>query len=369
MTMRPVPILRPPSAPGITAPQPLHRKERKVLYIVDPNTGKDIISDVMSTRSTPPASTGSGSRGFNSNEIIERQYYQNDGKCGTCGDPYDGERKNEAGGIYATGFIARRYEKGQDIEVEIQLTANHLGSFVFKICPNNDVTTQVSQECLDQNVLELAGQPGVTRYEPGSNIGSHYVKLALPADMTCEQCVLQWHYTAGNNYNGPQETFINCADVAIDDDSNPINPTPATSRPPTTTTTKSTTQRPLTTTKKQTTTKPTTTSAPSTSKPTTKVPSTTTTPSSGHVTSCEADEIIDCIGVGVFAGIGYERWCNTYCGYQHAACSPDLCQCSCIPKATCRAIGGYETIPGMDKYCEDACQYGCNHLSNMCSCD
>ncbi|CAG2196110.1 unnamed protein product [Mytilus edulis] len=38
-------------------------KKRKILYIVDPNTGKDIISDVMSTRSTPPASTGSGSRG------------------------------------------------------------------------------------------------------------------------------------------------------------------------------------------------------------------------------------------------------------------------------------------------------------------
>ncbi|XP_076086507.1 uncharacterized protein LOC143057150 isoform X2 [Mytilus galloprovincialis] len=306
---------------------------------------------------------------------LSRQYYQNDGKCGTCGDPYDGERKNEAGGIYATGFIARRYEKGQDIEVEIQLTANHLGSFVFKICPNNDVTTQVSQECLDQNVLELAGQPGVTRYEPGSVVGSHYVKLALPADMTCEQCVLQWHYTAGNNHNGPQETFINCADVAIDDGDDPINPPPVTSRPPTTkastqpptTTTKSTTQRPLTTTKRTTTTKP--TSAPSTSKPTTKAPSTTTTSSSGHVTSCAADEVIDCIGVGVYAGIGYERWCNTYCGDQHVACSPDLCQCSCIPKATCRAIGGYETIPGMDKYCEDACQYGCNHLSDMCSCD
>ncbi|XP_052082259.1 uncharacterized protein LOC127719925 [Mytilus californianus] len=314
---------------------------------------------------------------YNDNELFcggfARQFYQNDGKCGTCGDPYDGERKNEAGGIYATGFIARRYQKGQDIEVEIQLTANHLGSFVFKICPNNDITTQVSQECLDQNVLELAGQPGETRYEPGSVVGSHYVKLALPADMTCEQCVLQWHYTAGNNHNGPQETFINCADIAIDDEANPINPTPVTSRPPTTkastqpppsTTTKLTTKKPLTTTKK-----PTTTSAPSTSKPKTKAPSTTTTSFTGHVTSCKADEIIDCIGVGVYAGLGYERWCNTYCGDQQDACSPNLCQCRCIQMVTCKAIGGYETIPGMDQYCEDACQYGCNHLSSMCSCD
>ncbi|CAC5389222.1 unnamed protein product [Mytilus coruscus] len=274
---------------------------------------------------------------YNDNELFcggfARQYYQNDGKCGTCGDPYDGERKNEAGGIYATGFIARRYQKGQDI--------------------------------LDPS--KLAGQPGETRYKPGSVIGSHYVKLALPADMTCEQCVLQWHYTAGNNHNGPQETFINCADIAIDDADNPINPTPVTSRPPTTkastTTTKSTTQKPRTTIKS------TTTSAPSNSKPTTKAPSSTTFSSTGHVTSCKADEVIDCIGVGVYAGLGYERWCNTYCGDQHSACSPNLCQCRCIQMVTCKAIGGYETIPGMDQYCEDACQYGCNHLSSMCSCD
>ncbi|VDI56569.1 translation initiation factor 5B [Mytilus galloprovincialis] len=73
-TMHPVPKKRPPSAPGITAPQPFTQKrERKILYIVDPDTGKDIISDVMSTRSTPPASTGSGSRGRTPNEIIEFQ--------------------------------------------------------------------------------------------------------------------------------------------------------------------------------------------------------------------------------------------------------------------------------------------------------
>ncbi|CAC5389223.1 unnamed protein product [Mytilus coruscus] len=284
---------------------------------------------------------------YNDNELFcggfARQYFQNDGKCGTCGDPYDGERKNEAGGIYATGFIARRYQKGQDIEVEIQLTANHFGSFVFKICPNNDITTQVSHECLDQNVLELAGQPDETRYKPNSVIGSQYVKLALPADMTYKQCVLQWHYTAGNNHNGPQETFITFADIAIDDDANSINPTPVTSKspttkastqPPPTTTTKSTTQKSLTTTKKPTTTKSTTTSTPSTNKPTTKASSTTTS-STGHVTSCKADEVIDFIGVGVYAGLGYERWCNTYYGDQHAACSPNLCQCRCIQMVTC----------------------------------
>lgn len=37
-----------------------------------------------------------------------------DGKCGTCGDAYDAEvRDNEAGGIYATGVIGRNYTRGQ----------------------------------------------------------------------------------------------------------------------------------------------------------------------------------------------------------------------------------------------------------------
>lgn len=41
-----------------------------------------------------------------------------DGKCGTCGDAYDAEvRENEAGGIYATGVIGRNYTCGQVITV------------------------------------------------------------------------------------------------------------------------------------------------------------------------------------------------------------------------------------------------------------
>ncbi|VDI27496.1 Hypothetical predicted protein, partial [Mytilus galloprovincialis] len=72
MTMYPVPTQRHPSAPGMSAPQPkIQKRERKNLYIVDPNTGKDIISDVISSRSTPPGSTGSGSRGQTPTESIE----------------------------------------------------------------------------------------------------------------------------------------------------------------------------------------------------------------------------------------------------------------------------------------------------------
>ncbi|CAG2196111.1 unnamed protein product [Mytilus edulis] len=69
MTMYLVPPQGPLSVPGMTAPQPvIQKRERKILSIIDHNTRKDIRSDVMSTRSTPPGSTGSGSRGQTSNE-------------------------------------------------------------------------------------------------------------------------------------------------------------------------------------------------------------------------------------------------------------------------------------------------------------
>ena len=51
-------------------------------------------------------------------------------------------------------------------------------------------------------------------------------KVELPPYLTCTQCVMQWTYYAGNTWGtcsdgeqaigcGPQETFINCADIAI----------------------------------------------------------------------------------------------------------------------------------------------------------
>lgn len=34
----------------------------------------------------------------------------NGGKCGVCGDPWNGRRENEAGGKYATGTIVKVYK-------------------------------------------------------------------------------------------------------------------------------------------------------------------------------------------------------------------------------------------------------------------
>merc|ERR1712008_42397 len=36
-----------------------------------------------------------------------------------------------------------------------------------------------------------------------------------PEGVTCEHCVLQWHYTTGNSPGHHPEEFINCADIKI----------------------------------------------------------------------------------------------------------------------------------------------------------
>ena len=80
------------------------------------------------------------------------QYTKADGRCGICGDPWFQEpRAHEApGGEFATGTIVKTYTVGQTVPVTIQITANHWGYQVFKLCANNDVTQDPTQECFDK---------------------------------------------------------------------------------------------------------------------------------------------------------------------------------------------------------------------------
>lgn len=42
----------------------------------------------------------------------------------------------------------------------VQLTANHMGFFEFRLCPHNQPNKPVTNECLDQNVLQKADGSG-----------------------------------------------------------------------------------------------------------------------------------------------------------------------------------------------------------------
>ncbi|GBL98538.1 hypothetical protein AVEN_111648-1 [Araneus ventricosus] len=98
--------------------------------------------------------------------LQQTQWNINKGKCGVCGDPYNAPhpRDHEAGGIYGNGIITGKYKSGQILEAVVEMTANHNGYLEFKICPNNDITKEAPEECLDKYPLELAEGEG-TKYD------------------------------------------------------------------------------------------------------------------------------------------------------------------------------------------------------------
>ena len=76
------------------------------------------------------------------------------------------------------------------------ISANHVGWFEFRLCPHNDPSTPVSQDCLDRYLLPLADGSG-TRFKVTNAMRKVDIKLALPPGLTCTQCFLQWKYNAG----------------------------------------------------------------------------------------------------------------------------------------------------------------------------
>ena len=79
----------------------------------------------------------------------------------------------------------------------VDITANHLGYFEFRLCADKKSLDELAnQECFDKHLLQLAD--GSTRYQVGSNTGYHDVLVKLPDGVTCQYCVVQWTYTAGN---------------------------------------------------------------------------------------------------------------------------------------------------------------------------
>ncbi|XP_060587980.1 uncharacterized protein LOC132743477, partial [Ruditapes philippinarum] len=204
---------------------------------------------------------------------------QNNGKCGLCGDPFNGVRKHESGGKYATGAIADVIDKGQrNIYVKILLNSDQSGYFEFHLCVTNG--TAETKACFDKHLLKIS---------EGRNQGdqfAYYVDRAgiipltveVPDGVYCDRCVLQWKYVTGNTFGrdehgvgclgcGHQETYINCADITIKGWEIPTTPVPPTTPIPTTvwwTTTVAPTTRPPP--------PPPTTTTPT---PTTRAPSTT----------------------------------------------------------------------------------------------
>lgn len=171
---------------------------------------------------------------YNDNELFCGGYavhwQQNKGKCGVCGDAYhlSQPRPHEAGGEFANGIIVRHYTAGQEIEVEVELTANHYGRFELYLCPSNDPSRVATQECFDSYPLYVSGTQDVRFEIPRDTDKKGVIRysVTLPPYLTCSQCIVQWTYYTGNMWGtcengteavgcGRPETFRNCADVSI----------------------------------------------------------------------------------------------------------------------------------------------------------
>merc|ERR1719422_572966 len=93
----------------------------------------------------------------------------NQGRCGLCGDSFSGTHPHQAGGMFATGTIARSYMPGQIIDIELDLVANHLGFFTFAICPHNDQYSSPARSCFEKHPLKVLAARKRTLTPPLNN--------------------------------------------------------------------------------------------------------------------------------------------------------------------------------------------------------
>lgn len=131
--------------------------------------------------------------------MLNRHYgKQNGGKCGVCGDNYQERtpRSHELAGNFGQGVIVKTYQSGGVLPVDVQLSANHMGSFFFQLCNLDANNGEESDVCFEQNKLRLTS--GSDRYTlTVSEPGRFDVQLQIPAGLRCTHCVLQWTYIAG----------------------------------------------------------------------------------------------------------------------------------------------------------------------------
>ena len=216
------------------------------------------------------------------------QWQKNKGKCGVCGDPV-GVAKHIYPGKYAKGVIGEEYQQGQEIDVAVDLTSNHQGWFEFRIAEAKSLpVTGDMKGRLNGELMELVSGGKRFQIPRGSGDEVFKIKLKLPSDLVCEQCVIQWWYSAGNNWDcdstgcgvgkGKQEHFVNCADVRILPKGAPRPKPQATKKPPVV------------------------------------------------VTDAPTQERKDCRAIGAWSGsVNMNRWCRQNCAL--GRCPTSICKC------------------------------------------
>ncbi|XP_037030181.1 uncharacterized protein LOC119070009 isoform X2 [Bradysia coprophila] len=320
----------------------------QVIFLSSPADGHGRLMD-------PPARNAMWRFGFpnpvnyNDNELFcggyAVQWEQNSGNCGVCGDAYNfrSPRPHEAGGEYAKGIITRFYSAGQEIDVEVELTANHYGRFEMFLCPNNNPALEATQECFDRYPLTLSGSREHRFYIPSETKkkGTFNYRVRLPPYVTCTQCVLQWTYYTGNMWGkcangteavgcGKPETFRNCADIAITSNTGGLPPIFVGSNNPYLLYYKD-----------------------------------LRAPSEQNVFPLVVRDQV-CLPTQLYQRIpGMDQWCQQNCLRYPPNCPETVCHCP----QSCDAIGELEGRDGADTYCQDACiNYPSKCPADRCRC-
>ncbi|CAF3546185.1 unnamed protein product [Adineta steineri] len=194
------------------------------------------------------------------------EWIVNRGKCSICGEAADLKPTLLGmGDEMYLGKIVRTYTQGSTIQVTVVLTANHKGSFEFRVCSvDDDPTKDATHNCLDLNLLNVTNDIRVphkkiepTQYQVSDTATTVHINVTLPQNLVCKHCVFQWKYITGNSWgesNGvacmgcgkKNEEFYGCSDIAIVGDVESIVDSPTTTTPTTTTTTTTTTPKPTT---------------------------------------------------------------------------------------------------------------------------
>lgn len=124
---------------------------------------------------------------------------------GVCGDQANTTQNHAAGGVHDRG-VRREYRRGDNIQIQVNITAYHKGHFEIELCPtypeSEDCFESISQFSIEDTSLE-GGNP------------TYYFDVDLPANTTCDRCVLRWFWVTNNSPGLPPEFFINCADISI----------------------------------------------------------------------------------------------------------------------------------------------------------
>ena len=78
--------------------------------------------------------------------------------------------------------------------VEIELTTNHMGNMILKLCPINDKNKVTTDECFDRYPLYLAADNTSYTYvipENTPKVAILRYDVQLPPGVICQQCVVQ----------------------------------------------------------------------------------------------------------------------------------------------------------------------------------